>query len=244
LKEWKKQWDGPTFSYEYHFWTHQYRDPSGLYIAQRIYEDIRGLQYIGLDGYVEDGTQRTFFPNGLVAYVYAETLVNRDIHFEDIVEDYYSHVYGEDWKQVLEYMQNIQEAFEFRFMEGEGSKDVEISKYYAPSKEQGFRDVKKYTQQCRELVRAHLSMPTRPQTVSWRLLEKHAEFCEGLAEFMAEKCQGHEELAEELAEAFFDKFGKYEVEIERYYDHFMAKKSLIRIVKTKKKPVLQAGLEG
>jgi len=87
-------------------------------------------------------------------------------------------------------------------------------------------------------------MPTRPQTVSWRLLEKHAEFCEGLAEFMIEKCQGHEELAEEIAENFFDKFGAYEVEIERYYDHFMAKKSLIRIVKTKKKPVLQAGLEG
>ena len=244
LKEWKKQWDGPTFSYEYHFWTHQYRDPSGLYIARRIYEDICGLQYIGLDGYVEDGTQRTFFPNGFVAYVYAETLVNRDIPFEDIVEDYYSHIYGEDWKKVLEYMQNIQETFDFRFMEGEGSKDVNISKYYDPSKEQGFRDVKIYTEQCRELVQTHLCMPTRPQTVSWRLLEKHAEFCEGLAEFMAEKCQGHEELAEELAEAFFDKFGKYEVEIERYYDHFMAKKSLIRIVKTKKKPVLQAGLEG
>ena len=244
LKEWKKQWDGPTFSYEYHFWTHQYRDPSGLYIARRIYEDIRGLTYIGLDGYVEDGTQRTFFPNGFAAYVYAETLVNRDIPFEDIVEDYYSHVYGEDWKQVLEYMKNIQEAFEFRFMEGEGSNDVEISKYYDPSKEQGLRNVEKYTKQCRELVQAHLSMPTRPQTVSWRLLEKHAEFCEGLAEFMVEKCQGHEELAEELAEAFFDRFGKYEVEIERYYDHFMAKKSLLRIVKTKKKPVLQAGLEG
>ena len=244
LKAWKEQWEGPAFSYEYHFWTHIYRDPSGLYIARRIYEDIRGLKYIGLDGYVEDSTQRPFFPNGFVAYVYAETLVNRDILFEDIVEDYYSHIYGEDWKQALEYMQHIQAAFEFRFMEGEDSKDVEISKYYDPSKEEGFRNVKKYTQQCRELVQAHLSMPTRPQTVSWRLLEKHAEFCEGLAQIMAEKCQGHEEHAEELAEAFFDNFGKYEVEIERYYDHFMAKKSLIRIVKIKKKIVLRSASEG
>jgi len=93
-------------------------------------------------------------------------------------------------------------------------------------------------------MKEHPVRETRPQAVSWQLLEKHTEFCDGLAKVMIEKCQGHEELAEEMAEAFFDKFGKYEVEMERYYDHFMAKKSLIRIVKTKKKVVLQAGLEG
>ena len=244
LREWKKQWKGCSFSYEYHFWTHQYRDPSGLYIGKRIYEDIRGLKYIGLDGYVEDSTQRTFFPNGFAAYVYAETLVNRDLLFEDIVEDYYSHAYGEDWKEVLAYMENIRDAFEFRFMEGEGSKDVEISNYYDPTKEAGLRKVEEYTRKCREMVKEHPVHDTRPRTVSWQLLEKHTEFCDGLAEFMIEKCQGHEELAEEIAEAFFDRFGKYEVEIERYYDHFMAKKSLSRISKTKKKVVLQAGLEG
>ena len=35
--------------------------------------------------------------------------------FEDIVEDYYSHAYGEDWKEVLAYMENIRDAFEFRY---------------------------------------------------------------------------------------------------------------------------------
>ena len=160
------------------------------------------------------------------------------------MEDYYSHVYGEDWKEVLEYMEKLREVFEFKFMEGEDSKNLEISKYYDPSKEQGFCNVKGYAEKCREMVQKHLSMPTRPQTVSWRLLEKHAEFCEGLAEFMAEKCKGNEEAAEKLAEAFFDRFGKYEVEIERYYDHFMAKKSLFRIVEIDKQVVLQAGQEG
>ena len=43
LKEWKKQWDGPCFSYEYHFWVHQYRDPGLMNMSRRLYEDILAL---------------------------------------------------------------------------------------------------------------------------------------------------------------------------------------------------------
>lgn len=244
LKEWQKNWKGCAFSYEYHFWIHQYKDPSGLYIARRIYEDIRSLKHIGLDGFVEDGTQRTFFPNGFAAYIFAETLINREVVFEEVLEDYYSHIYGEDWRMVLNYMQNISSAFDFKFMAGEASKDLSVSKYYDPSQVAALCNVKEYTQQCRELLKEHLSMPTRSQTVSWRLLEKHTEFCDGFASVMIEKCQGRNSLAYKVAQEFFDKFGKYEVEIERYYDHSMASKSLLRMVRTTKKIVLQTGMEG
>lgn len=244
LKEWQKNWTGCAFSYEYHFWIHQYKDPSGLYIAKRIYEDIQGLQYIGLDGFVEDGSQRSFFPNGFAAYLFAETLVNRQVSFEEVLEDYYSHVYGEDWKQVLDYMQSISNVFDFPYMAGERSCDPTVSKYYDPARESSFASVKVYTQKCRELVQTHLAMPTRPQTVSWRLLEKHAEFCDGFAAMMQEKCQGHEEAAYQKAQEFFAAFGRHEIEMERYYDQYMAAKSLFRIVKKTQTVVLQTGMEG
>ena len=244
LKEWKKTWTGCAFSYEYHFWRHQYHDPSGFYIAKRIYEDIQSLQYIGLDGFVEDGSQRSFFPNGFAAYLFAETLVNRQVSFEEVLEDYYSHAYGEDWKQVLDYMQSISNVFHFPYMAGERSCDLTVSKFYDPSRKADFETVPTYTKACRELVQKHLDMPTRPQTVSWRLLEKHAEFCEGFATMMQEKCQGHEEAAYQKAQEFFDTFGRHEVEIERYYDQYMAAKSLFRIVKKPQTVVLQTGMEG
>ena len=41
-------------------WNHQYSHPSGLYLARRVFEDVRSLKYIGIDGYVEDGSQRSF----------------------------------------------------------------------------------------------------------------------------------------------------------------------------------------
>lgn len=244
LKEWQKNWKGCAFSYEYHFWIHQYKDPSGLYMARRIYEDIRSLKHIGLDGFVEDGTQRTFFPNGFSAYIFAETLVNRDVVFEDVLKDYYMHAYGEDWKSVLGCMQKISNSFDFRLMSGEASVDMSVSKYYDPSKAQEFKNVLEYTEQMRDLVRLHPVMPTRPQAISWQLLEKHAEFCDGFAKVMYEKCQGRNSLAYRKAREFFDTFGRHEVEIERYYDHSMASKSLLRMVRTEKTIVLQTGMEG
>ena len=48
----------------------------------------------------------------------------------------------------------------------------------------------------------------------------------------------------EIAEEFFAEFGKYEIELERYYDHYLAAKSLLPIVRKPAKFVLQAGNEG
>ena len=36
------------------------------------------------------------------------------------------------------------------------------------------------------------------------------------------KAQGHNFKAKEIAKAFWSDFGKYEIEIERYYDHSLA----------------------
>ena len=154
------------------------------------------------------------------------------------------HAYGEDWKSVLGCMQKISDSFDFRLMSGEASVDMSVSKYYDPSKAQDFKNVLEYTEQIRDLVRLHPVMPTRPQAISWQLLEKHAEFCDGFAKVMYEKCQGRNSLAYRKAREFFDAFGRHEVEIERYYDHSMASKSLLRMVRTEKTIVLQTGMEG
>ncbi len=243
LKEWQKDWTGPAFSYEYHFWLHQYKEPTGLYNARRVYEDIQGLKYMGIDGFVEDGSQRSFFPNGFAIYLFAEALVNRDLSFEEIAEDYFSHAYGEDWKQAYAYLEKLSNTFDFPYMAGERSKDLSISKYYDPERAMGFDNVKEYTQQLREICEQHMQMPTRPQTVSWRLLLKAIEFCEGIAAYMKEKCIGHDSLAYKMALEFFKEFGKHELEIERYYDQRLAYVALTRIVEKPKKVVLQTGTE-
>jgi len=222
LREWQKCFDGPVFMYEYHFWRHQFLDPGGISLAKRIYEDIISLKKIGVSGYVEDGSQRSGFPNAFPVYVYAQTLLNAKSDFDEIKEDYFSHVYGPDWKECYNVLSRISTLFDFAYMEGEQSKDSSISRYYDPERVKNFKAVFDLCAEERNLALRHLNMPFRPQTVSWRLLLKHAEYCELWAQIMIEKCLGHNFKALELIQSFSEDFGKCEIEIERYYDHSLA----------------------
>ncbi len=226
LRQWQKIWHGTTFCYEYHYWRAQYSDPGILYIARRIYEDIMSLKLMGLDGYVEDGSQRSFFPNGFHIYIYAEALMDRNCDYDAILRDYFRHIYGEDWEQVRDYLSAVSEAFDFAYMSGERSADPSQDKYYNPAMVDALKKVKELAEQGRKLAQTHRVMPTRPQTISYRLLERHAEYIEGVAGFMIEKARGNYELAEELSKIFFQSFGRHEYEIERYYDHGMACEAL------------------
>ena len=219
LLDWQKTWKGNAFSYEYHFWKHQCNDPSGLYIARRIYEDIRSLQTMGLHGYVEDGSQRSFFPNGFAVYIYAETLMNRECDFEAIREDYFRHAYGPQWQEVLVCLEDLQKALDFPYMAGEGTDKP--GSYYDPARISALEQIYAIGDREEKIALANLAMPVRTQTVSMRLLHRHGEYIRGVGDFMIQKAQGKDKEAQESLERFRIRFGAYEPELERYFDHFL-----------------------
>jgi len=238
LKEWQKIWPGPCFSYEYHFWRHQYLDVGSLAIARRIYEDIRGLKYMGLDGFVEDGSQRSGFPNAFPVYIYAETLMNRDCDYDAVLEDYYSHIYGEDWKEAKALFEAVENVFEFAYMEGECSTDINVDKYYNPEYAAKFVKVPELAARARVLSADHAIMPTRPQTVSWQLMGYYAEYLEHWGRLMTAKALGNTYEAREIAKRFTDEFGRHEVAIERYYDHGLLGHIVRHVIKITTKEVI------
>ena len=147
------------------------------------------------------------------------------------MEDYFSHAYGPDWKLALSLLQKISESFDFGYMEGTKSADKRISNYYDPNRVPQLEKVFELTAIERNLVQKHLNMPYRPQTVSWRLLMRHAEFCDRWAQLMVEKAKGNNYKAIELSKEFFREFGKYELELQRYYDHCLACRVLEHITR-------------
>ena len=240
LKDWQEGWKGPAFSYEYHFWKHQAFDPGMMYFSRRIYEDVRSLKYMGLDGYVEDGSQRSFFPNGFNVYIYAETLMNRDCDFDATMADYFSHVYGPDWKNVADYLSQVSEILDFGYISGEKSVDRTVSSHYDPARAPLLASIPALAAKGREIAMSHRSMPTRPQTVSMRLLLRHTELVEGLAEYFHEAALGNTSKAVELLDAFRIKFGQYEIELERYFDHFIAFRAYKQLI-VRPKIILEEG---
>ena len=191
-------------------------------LARRLYEDIYALKLQGIDGYVEDGSQRSGWPNAFPVYIYAEALMNRDCDFDQVKADYFSHIYGEDWQEAVDLLQNVTNAFDFGYMEGEKSADERISQYYDPARVKQLSALYDLAAQEEALVKKHMTMDFRPQTISWRLLGYHAKYIRFWAEMLLAKAQGHNFKAKEIAKAFWSDFGKYEIEIERYYDHSLA----------------------
>ena len=81
-------------------------------------------------------------------------------------------------------------------------------------------------------------MPTRTQTVSWRMLEFHADFCEKFAEVAIQKALGHNFRATEIAMEFYREIGRREIEFERYYDHCLACRVVEQMVKKPQKIII------
>jgi hypothetical protein len=67
-------------------------------------------------------------------------------------------------------------------------------------------------------------------TSSVKLLLRHAEYCERLAEALIAKAQGFEDEAVDLWKTFCCDFGAYELELERYFDHAQTFRILKRIL--------------
>lgn len=222
LRAWQKHWKGAGFSYEYHFWKHQFFDPGAMYISRRIYEDVRSLKFMGLDGYVEDGSQRSFFPNGFAMYVYAQTLLCRDSSFDEMVRDYFSHAYGENWQQVLRYFRQVSELFDFSYVSGERSENPAKGSHYSPRKAQELTQAAALAEEGMSIVREAKGQMPRVQRVSIHLLRRHTEYIQAMAAFLREKALGNDAAALEILDGFRSSFGRYEVELERYFDHFIA----------------------
>ena len=231
-KEWKKAGDCPSLVYEYHFWLHQYRDPGMMDFAKIIHDDIRGYHANGFNGLIEDGSQRSYFPNGFYFYVYAETLFDTNADFEEMKKDYFSHAYGEIWQDVVAYMTEISKAFDMSYLLGAGSHAEK--KFYNPKHAKDLRRVAGIVDKYAPLFEAHRVMPTRAQTVAMRLLEIHMEYCKGLAEVWTLKALGADPEALAAYTKLENAMGRYEFEIGTYFDQRMCFSSFSRAIKSPK----------
>ena len=221
LLDWQKTWHGSCFTYEYHFWRHMCYDPGMMTHSRHLFEDIRAYRTVGLDGIVEDGSQRCFFPNGLSIAVYAAALLDENCDYDAVADDYLAHCYGKVWPEVKQYLTRMSEAFDFAYMEGERSADPSKGRFYNPDHAETLKTIASIAAEGRALAEQNYVSPYRAQTVSMRLLLRHAEYCERLAEVMIAKAVGEDARAHERWQSLCTDFGRYEFELERYFDHGM-----------------------
>ncbi len=107
LRAWHKLFTGDGFVFDYHYmWTHNY-DLGNCDIAKVLNQDIKSLKSLGLDGLISCQLTRCHFPTGLGNYVMGRTLWQGDTDYEKVKNDYFTAAFGEDGKQVREYLETL-----------------------------------------------------------------------------------------------------------------------------------------
>ena len=216
-KKWQEMCRVQSFVYEYHFWWPQSRALGVFEFAKLIHEDIKAYKSNGCNGIVEDGSQRSFFPCGFPFYVYASTLFDTSVDFEELKTDFFSHAYGEDWKAVAAFLDRIENAINYTYATRRNSDGG----YYAPERSESIKSAAKIADDFEEFVSAHKNMPYRAQTVMYRILARYLIFVKGISHGLYLKSQGKEYEARSYINDFKHEMGKYELEIESCYDHSM-----------------------
>ncbi len=234
-KLWRKFAPCNSFAYEYHFWKHQYYAPGVLSFARRLYEDVISYKANGFGGIIEDGSQRSYFPNGLNFYVYGATLFDNEVDFDATVEDYFQHIYGDAWQIAMEYLETIDTLMPQNYIEAVHSVGVatDPNHYYKPELKERLLAVEGVSREMKEKLKPYRNMPFRVQTVAVRLLAEYTDYCTGIANALALKCEGHDAAAKDLFTSFADDFGRRELGMERYYDHFTATQAMKAVFNTK-----------
>lgn len=221
--DWRKAYAGSSLAFEYHFWRHQYYDVSGLKLAKIINEDVKAYLSRGINGIIQDGSQRSFFPNGYAFYTYARSMYDASLSCEELLEEYFSAAYGEEWREFAGYLKGLEEYISYEYLQCERSEDKNVSPLYAPSLAKKLEGIGSVLEKGRALIKKHYDCPeVRVRTVSVRLLELHAMYCELIAKALRSKAVGKDKEYSALIRDAAEKLGKYEAVFEKYYDHTLA----------------------
>ena len=220
-QEWQRRCGMSMITYEYHFYVNQYKAPDVLSYTKTIHSDILGYKKHGFLGIIEDGTQRCFFPNGVNLFVYANTLFDVSSDFDALVEDYFSHAYGEDWREVKAFFEKIADVYTPAYIMGHRSADKSKGTYYNPEEAAKMRKMTSVANEFAPFLKAHKNMPMRAQTVAYKLLARYSELLCGFSKPCVLKALGADEEAKEAFIELLKSFGRYEHELKAYYDQHM-----------------------
>ena len=189
LKEWFKTFAGDGLCFEYHFWLDHYFDPGYYAMGKILAQDIRQLEKLGLNGIIEDQTQRAYFPTGFPMYLYGKTLWNKDAGFDALAKAYFAGAFGEDADACLCYMASLSELFDPVYLRGDKGEAVN------PGMVEKLARIPALVAAFKPVIDRNLSARDTAVALSWRYLSDHSQMVIMLADALKARAGGDMQAA-------------------------------------------------
>lgn len=112
IREWQKTFNGDSFLFDYNqIWDH-YKDPGYMHCAERIAGDSIALKELGLNGLHSCQFINVGFPSWLPTYTHGLTVWNPHRSFDEIADEYFGAIYGENATIARAWLQELSDRFD------------------------------------------------------------------------------------------------------------------------------------
>lgn len=212
LNQWQKVFEGECFDYDYPLGRAHYGDMGYVHISKIIYDDIKCLKELHLDGYISCQELRAFLPNGLPNYVMGKCLFGTTQTFEELAEEYFTAAYGEDWKTYYEYLSQVSELCNCDYFNGKGSRKNETVR-------ENMLKLKEVLLNFKEIRKNPSNSPKSDVNKIFRKhLDYHNEYCILLANALYYLSGGEQENTQKAWKDFHDFICSHELDFQKALD--------------------------
>lgn len=213
LRSWQEKFHGDSVDFDYHLmWDHVY-DPGYYRCAEVMHGDVKGLDKIGLNGFISCQLQRASLPTGLPMEMMARGLWDKNSDFESGAKEFFAAAFGKDSEKAREYLKTLSELFVPPFMRGEmGEKSEEAVANY--EKIDGF--VKSFLPVIEENIAATEGNISR----SWEYLMSHAKLLAPYADMLISAAKGNVEEMFEKSKTLFARACEIEWEVHNVFESY------------------------
>ncbi len=204
LRDWQKDFSGDSFVFDYHFMWDHYYDFAQYKHAQILSDDIKNLESIKINGFVNCQVHRAFTPTSLGMNILAETLWNKEASFDEVCENVLKAEFGAEWEKVRDYLSALSENSHAKLIRGEDKYDDT----YKAKQEESSRILKNFRPVIEDGLKSDLA-------INWKKLDFYNKLYSLMVEYVLK--YGTDE-AIKIGENIIDTAYKYEYEFKDVFD--------------------------
>lgn len=211
LRGWQDVFQGDSFIFEYHLIQAgaYLNDPDAGFMARLLYEDIRNLRTLGLNGYVSCQFLRQFFPTGLSMFVLGRALWDESVTFEALAEDYFAAAFGPDAPACRAYLEGFEALQDV----------VDLNQKIArPEALPVLRGAQERLADFGPVIERNLALPEPTQARSWQILAAHAQLMQIYLDLLLARAEGNFDLAGQHWQAMKDLAWRLEDDLQSVFD--------------------------